>query len=116
VVSAIMLCGFIVTGCGSSVNPEGQSTRAAQWRLIAVSDRGHTIRVAYKMGDPVCEELDRIETAETQSTVAVTVVLRRHRDVKQCGDVLNVRAASLKLKQPLGSRRLVDGRTGERKR
>lgn len=86
--------------------------KGADWKLSRVSRDGLTLPIAYEIGDPWCERLARVEKEERPATVVLRVIVRYWPDAGPCGDVLRVRATSVRLGKPLGRRTLIDAGTG----
>lgn len=85
--------------------------RPTTWEPSGVSDGARTITVEYVICEGSLQSLDRVERAETRSTVTLTVVLRES-SWGDCEDVAAFQTTEVELASPLGGRKLIDGRTG----
>jgi hypothetical protein len=100
----LSLVAAAVAGCAAD-----ERERATAWQVSGVSPGGLTVTNAYQIGDPHCEQFERVEQEERASSVALRVVVRHVLDAGPCADVLRGETASVRLREPLGGRRLVDG-------
>jgi hypothetical protein len=83
------------------------------WDLSGVSEDGKTVTIVYLLS-PSCDSLERVDKRETMSTVTLTVIVRQSTGGGGC-DEADVRTTEVELARPLGSRKLVDAKTGEEK-
>jgi hypothetical protein len=83
---------------------------ATNWELRGVSEDGRILTIGYLTSD--CASLERVERGETSSVVRLKVILRvAHVD---CDDG-DATTTDVELARPLGSRKLVDAKTGAEK-
>ncbi|MGH3112087.1 MAG: hypothetical protein ACRDOP_01305, partial [Gaiellaceae bacterium] len=62
--------------------------------ILEQRDDGRTLTLEYDLGDPACEQFDRVEGIES-SSVSLVVVLQVSNE-RPCGDILRVRGLSKK--------------------
>jgi hypothetical protein len=84
----------------------------ARWDLERVSDDGRTVTLEYTTAQCSYDPFDRIERAETDSTVTLTVIARYRIGGRGCDDVTVLHERDVELDEPLGDRRILDGRIG----
>ena len=111
IILLLLFAGAVVAGCASD-----ERERATAWQVIRVSPDGLTVTIAYEIGDPHCEQFERVEKEERASSVALRVIVRHFLDAGPCGDILRMETASVRLREPLGGRRLVDAESGQTRR
>ena len=87
--------------------------RVTPWEVSSFSEDGRTITVEYSTCRGSGESFDRVEQTETSSAVILTVILRVN-PRGDCEDISIYHTTEVELAQPLGDRRLIDGRTGTR--
>jgi hypothetical protein len=80
-----------------------------RWEPKGVSEDGRTITVEYTTSQCPSNPFDRVERAESSTTVTLTVILRE-RVGGDCEDVSIHHETEVELDRPLGARRLLDGR------
>jgi hypothetical protein len=83
---------------------------STSWDLRGVSEDGGTLTIGYRRSS--CESFKGVEKSEAAAKVALTVVLRQRTDV-DCDRWEEEVMTEVALPRPLGSRKLVDGETGQ---
>jgi hypothetical protein len=85
--------------------------RPVPWiRADAVGPR--TVEVEFYGGVEECEGLDHVEVRERPDTVRITVFVGRVPEAEVCIELAVLKAATARLEEPLGDRRIVDGARG----
>jgi hypothetical protein len=84
--------------------------RAQRWQDYTVGPDGRTLTFRYYAGVEPCSVFDSIDAQEAPTTVTVTVYERDDAAPGQaCPMLAKEKHASVTLREPLGSRRVVDG-------
>jgi hypothetical protein len=95
-----------VTPIGETLDPH-----KVAWTEAKPSADGHALTVVWWSGVEPCYALDRVDVAEGAD--AVTVTLYEGRDKRQpdaaCIEIAVEKSTEVKLKAPLGGRKIVDG-------
>jgi hypothetical protein len=85
--------------------------RPVPWvRADAVAPR--LVEVEFYGGVEACEGLDHVEVREGSKAVRVTVFVGRVPQAEVCIEIAVLKAATVRLDDPLGDRRIVDGAPG----
>jgi hypothetical protein len=103
-----LVAAAAVAGCASDEQEEGTA-----WQLSRISADGRRLTITYEVGDPHCEQFERVETEERASSVALRVVIRRYLDAGPCADVGTVATVSVRLQEPLSGRSIIDAESGQ---
>jgi hypothetical protein len=111
VFGVLMAAGLLVAGFGVFDRVRGGSEEAVPWGLQGVSADAKTLTIRCVRGDPYCFSVGRIETDESPSRVAITVVREACRGSHT--DVYREEESDVELDERLGSRMLIDGCTAE---
>ncbi|WP_327088149.1 hypothetical protein OIE66_38470 [Nonomuraea sp. NBC_01738] len=93
------------------VKPEGDTInpRKVPWTTAKPVDRGRKVKLTWWSGVAPCTVLDRVKVSETRSKVTITLYEgARSKDVA-CIAIAIEKTTTVKLKAPLGKRKLVDG-------
>lgn len=93
----------------AATGPEGTEVKPVPWQLWSSDSEGTRLTVHYFTNRGY--EFDRVDQAETERTVTITVFERPPVGTLRLAGV--VRRASLILDKPVGDRAVVDGATGE---
>ncbi|HXV35221.1 MAG TPA: hypothetical protein VD769_14535 [Gaiellaceae bacterium] len=83
----------------------------ARWEPAGFSDGGRTLTVRYSTSQCTYDPFDRVDRLETEDAVTLTVITR-HPSGGDCDDVAVHHETKVELDDPLGARRLLDGRIG----
>jgi hypothetical protein len=84
----------------------------AAWEPVGFSEDGRTITVRYSTSRCSYDPFDRVERDETDSAATLTVITRYRIGGPGCDDVAVYHETDVELEEPLGDRRLLDGRIG----
>ncbi|MFF0310858.1 hypothetical protein ACFYSC_25810 [Streptosporangium sp. NPDC004379] len=100
-------------GTPMPVRPEGHTVnpRKARWLTAKPSKDGRSLRVVWWSGVEPCSVLDRVSVKETSRRVTVTLwegPSSRKQNVA-CIDIAVKKVTTVKLKAPLGKRKVIDG-------
>jgi hypothetical protein len=104
-VLAFCIACLLAAGCGGSAS--GVRTRSVPWRLERVADDGRRLSLRYERG--ACDRLERAQVAERERAVTVTVLVTNDDSERACIMVLAVGRTQVRLRTPLGGRRLLHG-------
>jgi hypothetical protein len=85
--------------------------RVTPWEPMGLTDGGRTVVVKYSTCRGSAQSFDRVDRDETPSTVTLTVILQEN-PRRDCEDIATYHTTEVELARPLGSRLLIDGRTG----
>ncbi|GAA3792199.1 hypothetical protein GCM10022226_09240 [Sphaerisporangium flaviroseum] len=97
----------------SPTKPKGHTItpRKVRWEKAKPSRDGRRLKIVWWSGVEPCNVLDRVKVRETAKTVTVTLYegrARGSRDVA-CIQIAIQKTTTVKLKAPLGKRKIVDG-------
>ena len=76
---------------------------------VRLDDGGRAFTVFYYGGVEACYGLDRVDVAFAPRRVTVTVYEGRVPGAQVCAEVLQSKATTVRLREPVGGRRIVDG-------
>ncbi|MEU9834301.1 hypothetical protein AB0D67_22475 [Streptosporangium sp. NPDC048047] len=100
-------------GTPKPVRPEGHTVnpRKARWLTAKPSKDGRSLRVVWWSGVEPCTVLDRVSVKETARRVTVTLWEGPSSKAQNvaCIDIAVKKMTTVKLKAPLGKRKVVDG-------
>jgi hypothetical protein len=85
--------------------------RPVPWVRADAVDR-RTVEVEFYGGVEECEGLDRVEVRERPRTVRITVFVGRVPEAEVCIELAVLKATTVRLEEPIGDRRIVDGARG----
>ncbi|MDR8407603.1 hypothetical protein MTP10_02475 [Nonomuraea sp. 3-1Str] len=95
------------------VKPTGDAVnvRKVPWQTARAVNKSRTIRLVWSSGVEPCTVLDRVKVKETAKTVTVTLYEGASPKAKNvaCIMIAIEKTTTVKLKAPLGKRKLVDG-------
>jgi hypothetical protein len=95
------------------VTPRSGLVDVRQVRWVRADEVGRrTVEVEFYGGVEACEGLDRVEVRERPNTVRITVFVGRVPEAEVCIELAVLKAATARLEEPLGDRRIVDGARG----
>ncbi|MEV7966631.1 hypothetical protein AB0O34_11700 [Sphaerisporangium sp. NPDC088356] len=97
----------------SPTRPKGHTLKPhkVRWLKATPSADGRKLKVVWWSGVEPCTVLDRVKVKETAKSVTVTLYegqARNARDVA-CIDIAIQKTTTVKLKAPLGKRKVIDG-------
>ncbi|MFI7438485.1 hypothetical protein [Nonomuraea indica] len=98
------------------VRPTGDAVdvRKVRWTKAKPVDKGRKVQLFWMSGVAPCTVLDRVKVKETRSRVTITLyegTSPKARNVS-CIMIAIEKTTTVKLKAPLGKRRIVDGAKG----
>ncbi|MFJ2028363.1 hypothetical protein [Streptosporangium sp. NPDC087985] len=100
-------------GTPKPTRPEGHTDnpRKVAWLTAKPSKDGRSLRVTWWSGVEPCHVLDRVTVRETSKRVTVTLWEGPSSKVKNalCIDIAIQKVTTVKLKAPLGERKMIDG-------
>ncbi|GAA3109307.1 hypothetical protein [Streptosporangium carneum] len=100
-------------GAPRPVKPEGHTNnpRKVTWLSAKPSKDGRSLRVVWWSGVEPCHVLDRVSVKQTAKRVTVTLWEGESSKVQNvaCIDIAVQKVTTVKLKAPLGKRKVVDG-------
>jgi hypothetical protein len=93
------------------VKPQGGTFDPHKVRWISAKPikKGRYLRITWWSGVAPCWVLDRVKVKETAKKVTVTLYEGRDKDAGMCILVAVKKTTIVKLKTPLGNRKIVDG-------
>lgn len=95
------------------VKPTGDAinTRKIPWTAAKAVDRGRKVRITWWSGVAPCTVLDRVRVKETGTKVTITLYEGTAPNAKDvsCIAIAIEKTTVVKLKSPLGKRKIVDG-------
>ncbi|GAA2868008.1 hypothetical protein GCM10010517_27710 [Streptosporangium fragile] len=100
-------------GAPKPTRPEGgtENPRKVGWLTATPSKDGRSLRVVWWSGVEPCNVLDRVTVRETARKVTVTLWEGPSAKVQNvaCIEIAIKKVTTVKLKKPLGNRKVVDG-------
>ncbi|MER7208030.1 hypothetical protein ABZ470_18815 [Streptosporangium sp. NPDC020072] len=100
-------------GAPKPVKPEGHAIgpRKVAWLSAKPSKDGRSLRVVWWSGVEPCQVLDRVTVKQTSKRVTVTLWEGQSGKIQNpvCIDIAIKKVTTVKLKAPLGHRKVVDG-------
>ncbi|GAA4235430.1 hypothetical protein FHR32_003244 [Streptosporangium album] len=100
-------------GTPKPTRPQGHTDnpRKVSWLTAKPSKDGRSLRITWWSGVEPCHVLDRVTVRETADRVTVTLWEGPSSKVKNavCIDIAIKKVTTVKLKAPLGERKVVDG-------
>ncbi|WP_433221718.1 hypothetical protein [Microtetraspora malaysiensis] len=99
------------TGATAPVKPKGGTVdpRKVRWTSAKPIRNGRYLRVTWWSGVEPCTVLDRVRVKETRKKVTVTLYEGRGKDAQMCVMIAVRKSTIVKLRAPLGDRKVVDG-------
>ncbi|MEU4408326.1 hypothetical protein AB0F88_27725 [Streptosporangium sp. NPDC023963] len=101
------------SGAPKPTRPEGHTDnpRKVRWLKAKPSKDGRSLRVTWWSGVEPCNVLDRVTVRETSKRVTVTLWEGPSSKVQNvaCIEIAIQKVTTVKLKKPLGARKVVDG-------
>ncbi|WP_433418912.1 hypothetical protein ACQP1V_04160 [Microtetraspora malaysiensis] len=93
------------------VKPKGGTVdpRKVRWTSAKPIRNGRYLRVTWWSGVEPCTVLDRVRVKETRKKVTVTLYEGRGKDAQMCVMIAVRKSTIVKLRAPLGDRKVVDG-------
>ncbi|MFF3667384.1 hypothetical protein [Microtetraspora malaysiensis] len=98
-------------GAPAPVKPKGDTVdpRKVGWTSAKPIRNGRYLRVTWWSGVEPCTVLDRVRVKETRKKVTVTLYEGRGKDAQMCVMIAVRKSTIVKLRAPLGDRKVVDG-------
>ncbi|MDP9847321.1 hypothetical protein [Streptosporangium lutulentum] len=100
-------------GTPKPVKPEGHADNPhkVRWLKATPSKDGRSLRIVWWSGVEPCTVLDRVTVRETATQVTVTLWEGSSSKAQNvaCIEIAIQKTTTVKLKQPLGNRKIVDG-------
>ncbi|MFF4774587.1 hypothetical protein ACFY05_17180 [Microtetraspora fusca] len=98
-------------GAPAPVKPRGGTVdpHKVKWTSAKPIRNGGYLRVTWWSGVEPCTVLDRVRVKETRRKVTVTLYEGRDKDAQMCVMIAVQKSTIVKLRAPLGDRRVVDG-------
>ncbi|WP_326646777.1 hypothetical protein OG884_19275 [Streptosporangium sp. NBC_01755] len=100
-------------GAPRPTRPEGHTVnpRKVRWLKAKPSKDGRSLRITWWSGVEPCNVLDRVTVRETSKRVTVTLWEGPSSKAQNvaCIEIAILKVTTVKLKKPLGSRKVVDG-------
>jgi hypothetical protein len=110
VVIVLALLAVLAAGASADESRPGERYVSVQWdRAEGDTSRGRTIPIRYTFWGYACQyRFHRVSVRETSTTVTIKVLAHRRemRSDEVCPAVVGGGSATVKLKRPLGNRRL----------